>query len=294
MSTQQAVYWSLRVAVAACFIGHGAFGIITKADWVPFFAFMGIPEWLAWMMMPLVGTMDITMGVLTLIFPIRAILLWAVVWGTWTALLRPLTGLGVWEFFERAGNFGVPLALLYLCGVAWGPSWRYRLSFWAFVKAQPRRLEDLSTERLSWILRLTTSLLLLGHGGFGLVMHKQAWVNYFGALGIGADAVQSASLVPFVGGFEVVLAAAVLAKPVPGLLLAVLAWKLGTEFLRPLSGEPFWEFVERGGSYGAPMALLLLRRSSAVASPDSVAGFAGLRRRSAKHAVSATVAAYTK
>src|SRR5215216_704381 len=60
LSTQRGIFWSLRLAVGACFIGHGAFGIITKADWLPFFAFTGIPEWLAWRMMPVIGTMDIT------------------------------------------------------------------------------------------------------------------------------------------------------------------------------------------------------------------------------------------
>ncbi len=44
-----------------------------------------------------------------------------------------------------------------------------------------------------------------------------------------------------------------------GLLLFVFAWKLGTEALRPLAGEPVWEFIERGGSYGAPLALAWLR-----------------------------------
>ena len=40
------LHWILRVAVAACFIGHGAFGIITKTAWLPYFAIFGIPE--AW------------------------------------------------------------------------------------------------------------------------------------------------------------------------------------------------------------------------------------------------------
>jgi hypothetical protein len=30
---------------------------------------------------------------------------------------------------------------------------------------------------------------------------------------------------------------------------------LGTDAFRPLAGEPIWEFIERGGSYGAPLAL---------------------------------------
>ena len=37
------------------------------------------------------------------------------------------------------------------------------------------------------------------------------------------------------------------------------SWKVGTEALRPLAGEPIWEFIERSGSYAAPLALLALR-----------------------------------
>src|SRR6185437_990151 len=47
-STAATLHWILRVAVAGCFIGHGAFGIITKAAWVPYFAIFGIPEAWAW------------------------------------------------------------------------------------------------------------------------------------------------------------------------------------------------------------------------------------------------------
>jgi hypothetical protein len=251
-STQRAIYWSLRVAVAATFIGHGAFGIITKADWLPYFAVAGIPDWLAWRMEPLIGTMDISIGVLTLLNPRRGVLVWAVFWGFFTALLRPLAGQGIWEFFERAGNFGPPLAMLYLTG------WGTNLTTWWRTTASPRAIEELNTTRLAWVPRLTTASLLVGHGGFGVVMQKQSWVHYMGALGIGPEAVQSASLIVLVGWLEVLLGVAVLLKPARGLLLAVVAWKLGTELLRVPAGEPIWEVVERGGSFGAPLALFFL------------------------------------
>jgi len=85
-----ALHWILRVAVAACFIGHGAFGIITKTAWLPYFAIFGIPEPWAWRLMPVVGTVDITVGVLTLFQPVRAVFLYMAFWGFQTACLRPL------------------------------------------------------------------------------------------------------------------------------------------------------------------------------------------------------------
>ncbi len=115
-SPPRRLHWILRVAVAACFIGHGAFGVITKAAWLPYFAIFGIPEAWAWKLMPLVGAVDISIGVLTLIQPVRAVILYMAFWGFQTACLRPLAGQGIWELLERAGNYGVPLAFLCLLG----------------------------------------------------------------------------------------------------------------------------------------------------------------------------------
>ena len=104
------LHWIFRIAVAAEFIGHGAFGIITKPAWVPYFAVIGIPEPLAYKLMPAVGAVDITLGIITLLSPRRSILLYISGWGLWTAMLRPLSGEPAWEAVERAANYGVPLA----------------------------------------------------------------------------------------------------------------------------------------------------------------------------------------
>jgi len=121
-----AFHWMLRVACACEFVGHGAFGIITKAGWVPYFAVVGVPEWLAYRLMPMIGTVDITLGLLVALRPVRAALLYMAFWGFWTALLRPLSGEPLWEFVERAPNWAVPLAFLYLRG--FGRSWNEWLS----------------------------------------------------------------------------------------------------------------------------------------------------------------------
>ena len=119
-TTSAILHWTLRIAVAACFIGHGAFGVITKAAWLPYFAIFRIPEAWAWRLMPVVGFVDITVGALTLIQPVRAVVLYMMFWGFQTACLRPVAGQGMWELLERAGNYGVPLA--FLCPLGSGPS----------------------------------------------------------------------------------------------------------------------------------------------------------------------------
>ena len=112
-----ALYWALRLACAFEFLGHGAFGVITKAAWVPYFGVVGIPERWAYRLMPVVGGFDIFLALLVLLKPIRIALIYMAVWGLWTALLRPLSGEPVWELVERAPNYLVPLAFLYLRGL---------------------------------------------------------------------------------------------------------------------------------------------------------------------------------
>lgn len=111
------LYWLLRVACAAEFIGHGAFGIITKAAWLPYFGVVGIPAEWGWRLMPVIGTVDIALGlVVGLIRPARVVLLYMVFWGLLTATMRPLAGEPIWEFLERAPNWAIPLTFLWVRG----------------------------------------------------------------------------------------------------------------------------------------------------------------------------------
>jgi hypothetical protein len=197
--------------------------------------------------MPVVGAVDISVGVLTLIQPVRAVVLYMAFWGFQTACLRPLAGQGVWELLERAGNYGVPLAFLCLLGA--GRS----LADWFSARPTPT-LTVTRASAIRWILRVTTALLLIGHGGFDFALHKN-WTGYAAAVGISPATLAAHPLTPLAGWFECALGVLVLAWPTRGVLLFVFAWKLGTEALRPLAGEPIWEFIERGGSYGAPFAL---------------------------------------
>ena len=64
--------------------------------------------------MPLVGLLDVAVGIVVLFHPCRALLAWMALWSVFTALLRPLAGLGWWEFLERGGNYGPPIAFLLL------------------------------------------------------------------------------------------------------------------------------------------------------------------------------------
>ena len=237
--------WTLRLGAAACFIGHGALGLNQTTAWVPYFGIVGIDASHAVGLMPWVGAFDGAMALSVLFRPARAVVLYMTAWTVWTALLRPLNGESVWEAVERAGNYGVPLALsLCLRGgslKAWlGGAWRAPL-------AGARR------QTVAWVLRLTTVLLLAGHGMLQLSVRKPMFCAQYAMLGLPGAAVE-----PYLGGIEVALALAVLFRPSRGVLFGVLGWKLATEALCPLAGLPLWVFIEHGGSYAAPLALALL------------------------------------
>jgi hypothetical protein len=118
------IHWLLRFACACIFIGHGAFGLITKPVWVSYFAVVGIPPATAYLLMPVIGTIDIALGILAFFKPLRAVLLYMVFWSLLTATIRPLAGEPLWEFIERTPNWGVPLAFLLLRGLGELPKLR--------------------------------------------------------------------------------------------------------------------------------------------------------------------------
>lgn len=249
------LHWVLRIAVAAEYIGHGAFGLMTKPAWLPYLAVAGIGENEAYPLMQAIGALDILLGLSILFVPTRAALLYMTVWGLWTALLRPLAGESAWEAVERAGNYGVPLALLMTAG-------RAHSIRGLFAVIAPGAAPGERVLPVAWVLRLTAAALLIGHGVLAAVEHKAIFWQHYASVGLDALAgrfgVPVEAFAAGIGWFECVLGAAVLGAPVGALLLFVLIWKVATESLYITAGYPVWEFVERAGSYGAPLALWLL------------------------------------
>jgi hypothetical protein len=241
------MHYILRIASAMCFIGHGAFGIITKPIWCNYFAVFGIGHDMAYTLMPVVGTMDITMGLILLFYPIRVVPAWLVIWGIVTASLRPLSGEHFAELIERAGNFGAPLALLMLAGMR-GAGSAEGAGSW-FSRLDPNPQPDARTfSRVVLSLRIVVFLLLLGHGWLNLI-EKKGLLQQYTNLGFSNPA--NTALVA--GLFEILAALAILIRPVRPLLIALFIWKIGTELFYPK--YEIFEWVERGGSYGSLLAL---------------------------------------
>jgi len=119
----KAIEWILRIAVAGEFAGHGIFALQGKQQWIGWISELtGAQEGLASQLLFIVGLLDLLVALSVLLKPMRLFLLWAVFWGFWTALVRPLVGEPIWDFIERWANWGAPLALLFLYG--WPRSFR--------------------------------------------------------------------------------------------------------------------------------------------------------------------------
>ena len=240
---QNKIHYTLRLAVAMCFIGHGAFGIITKPIWCNYFAIFGIGHDLAYRLMPLLGSFDILLGIGMLIYPMRVIPIWLVIWGAFTAFLRPLSGEPFAEFIERAGNFGAPLIILILSG---GVGKNFRSIF--IPVNIPADVDMKTFDRVSICLRIFAFLLLAGHGWLNLLEKKSLLSQYtsVGFTNAGKTAVT-------IGLCEIIAAFAVLIRPIRPLIFVLFIWKMGSELFYP--HQELFEWIERGGSYGVLLAL---------------------------------------
>jgi hypothetical protein len=222
---------------------------MTKQAWVPYFTMFGLPETWAWQLMSVVGSIDITLGVLVLGAPIRACLLYMACWGFLTACLRPLAGEGVWELLERSYNFGVPFLMLWVHGIgSTATSWR------AVITEIPR-VTVARAQLAQWVLRAIMASMFIGHGGFALVMGKPTLIHLYEAAGLGGVGVPLPTISVAIGGFEMLLEVLCLEVNVAAFFFFECVWKIGTELLHvPAQAYGAWcEVLERGSIYASPL-----------------------------------------
>ncbi len=109
---------------------------------------------------------------------------------------------------------------------------------------------------IEWVLRVAVAGEFIGHGVFAIQGKKQ-WVGWFSTFGI-SDVGTATTLLFLVGIIDIALAVLILIKPVRIALLWMVFWGFWTALIRPIVGEPVWDFVERWANWGAPLALLLV------------------------------------
>ena len=118
------------------------------------------------------------------------------------------------------------------------------------------KMEQENLKKIEWILRIAVFGTFLGHGVFAL-LGKQSWIPYFTSLGISET--NAIILLPLIGVLDILVAVTVLIKPIRVVLIYATMWAFMTALIRPISGEPIWDFVERTANWAAPLALLYLR-----------------------------------
>src|SRR3989344_2667694 len=114
MTNDKKLEWLLRIGVAGEFIGHGLLAVQGKKEWIAWISQLAhVSPPTAATLLLVIGVLDVAMGIIVLVKPVRPILLWMAFWGFFTALVRPLVGMGWLDFVERAANWAAPLALYY-------------------------------------------------------------------------------------------------------------------------------------------------------------------------------------
>src|SRR3989344_2836994 len=115
-----------------------------------------------------------------------------------------------------------------------------------------------NSKLIQWVLRIAVAGEFLGHGVFAL-QGRPAWIEWFGIFGI-TDPGTAGTLLFIVGILDILVAIIVLVRPINAVLLWAAFWGFWTALMRPIAGDSIFEFVERFANWGAPLALLLLRR----------------------------------
>lgn len=111
-------------------------------------------------------------------------------------------------------------------------------------------------KKVEWVLRIGIFGSFLGHGIFALGV-KEGWFKYFTAVGISQAG--ASQLMPLIGTLDIVVALFALFWPIRLVLVWATFWGFLTALIRPIGGDPIWDFVERWANWATPLALLFLR-----------------------------------
>ena len=114
----------------------------------------------------------------------------------------------------------------------------------------------MSIKLVEWVLRIAVAGEFLGHGALALE-GKKDWIGWFAKFGV-SNPETAGQLLFLIGIIDVTLAILILIKPMRPALLYMVFWGFWTALLRPLVGQPIWDFVERWANWGAPLALYYL------------------------------------
>jgi hypothetical protein len=137
----------------------------------------------------------------------------------------------------------------------WMHGWDTPVRSWFTVLTEIPRVTVARAQTAQWALRWMMASMLIGHGAFGLVRGKATLLRFYEAAGFGVFGVPLSTLSAAIGGLEMVLGGLCLVATWPVFFVLVCAWKLGTEglYVPAQAYGAWWEVLERGSSYAAPL-----------------------------------------
>lgn len=112
---------------------------------------------------------------------------------------------------------------------------------------------------IQWILRIAVAGEFLGHGVLAL-QGKKDWIGWISEI-TGVQNELAVKLLFIFGIMDLLVALIVLFKPIKPVLLWAAFWGFWTALVRPIVGQPIWDFIERFANWGAPLALYFVLRS---------------------------------
>lgn len=110
--------------------------------------------------------------------------------------------------------------------------------------------------RLELVARIGVFGTFLGHGTAALKINPK-WIPLLTSVGFTSK--EAVLMMPFIGIMDVVVAIIVLIHPVRGMLIWAALWAFLAALSRPVSGEPFVEFIERSANWCLPLVLLMMK-----------------------------------
>lgn len=105
-----------------------------------------------------------------------------------------------------------------------------------------------------FVLQLGLAATFLGHGILA-ILQNPSWLPFLLFWGMKIDL--ASTVIVIIGALDVVIAILLLAKPSKPLLYWCLFWTFATALMRPLTGSPIWDFIERGAFMAIPLFLIL-------------------------------------
>jgi hypothetical protein len=261
---------ALKVGAGTCFALYGAVGIIPRDAWLP--ASLGAVGELAPAIVgaaseivpaSLPAAAGIALGAFALLRPLPALLLAMAFWGLQAAMPGAAAAEPGWARLAGAAGAGLTLALLSLTG------WPRSIRQW-FSPVRAVAPDERAVRQTAAILRVTTAVLLIAHGGAGALAPGPAWASYFTGNVEPNLAARFASGSPS-GWFEIGIGLTILAWPWRGVLPLACAGMLGAETVRAVAGAPLGEHVAGGVSCVALFGLFWLQASLAGVSERSQA-----------------------